>query len=392
MAKDKKDAEKRAHAVLSPSSASRWLRCTPSAVAESKVTDQGSVYAAEGTLAHALCAEELLRRMGRPVDDVEKEIADLCKIQGEPDEYMVTCAQEYAEHVWGSYLDLLEADEDTEIHVETPLDLDSYAPGSFGTADAVVVGRDVLHIFDFKYGKGVEVSAVGNPQMRLYALGALDEFGISRSIKTVCMTIWQPRIGNVSTDEITVEELDSWADTYLKPLAAVAALGLGAREAGSHCRFCKVSSGCPALDRVALAASLYDVDSSDPDGLARTALPLVEPLSLWIENVKSRAMAWLLEGTKVPGYKVVNGRSTRKVSDPVKLRTALIEAGWDDDAVMKPRELQTITALEKLVGKKKFAELSAECVVKAPGKPTVVPDTDKRQTYQDINPFAEIEF
>lgn len=131
MAKDKKDAEKRAHAVLTPSSASRWLRCTPSAVAESKVTDQGSVYAAEGTLAHALCAEELLRRMGRPVDDVEKEIADLCKIQGEPDEYMVTCAQEYAEHVWGSYLDLLEADEDTEIHVETPLDLDSYAPGNF---------------------------------------------------------------------------------------------------------------------------------------------------------------------------------------------------------------------------------------------------------------------
>lgn len=392
MAKEKKEPEKRAHALLSPSSASRWLRCTPSAVAESQVDDQGSVYAAEGTLAHALCAGELLRRMGRPTDEVEKEIADLCKTQGEPDDSMISCAREYAEHVWGRYLDIEEAGGDAEIHVETPLDLDAYAPGSFGTADAVVVGRDVLHIFDFKYGKGVEVSAVGNPQMRMYALGALDEFGISRSIRTVRMTIWQPRIGNVSTDEITVEELDGWADTYLKPLAAVAALGLGARETGPHCRFCKVSSGCPALDRVALAASLYDVDSSDPAGLARTALPLVEPLSLWIENVKSRAMAWLLEGTEVPGYKVVNGRSTRKVTDPEKLRTALIAAGWDDEAVMKPRELQTITALEKLVGRKKFAELSAECVIKSPGKPTVVPVTDKRQAYQDDNPFRELEF
>lgn len=377
------------HALLSPSSASRWLHCTPSAVAESKVSDEGSSYAAEGSLAHALCAMMLNEALNRDYKDAEQEIRELSRTLGEPTDEMDGYASGYADFV----LDLYEKENrngGAEIHIETLLDLSTWAPESFGTSDAVVVGPDTLHVIDFKYGKGVEVSAVENPQMRLYALGALEEFGVTRAIKKVVTHIWQPRIGNYSHEEIATRALADWGSGYMWPLANVAFRGLGVRDAGPWCRFCSVSRGCPALDRLAMQAGGIQVESMSAEGIGNLCLPMTGPLEQWIADVKDAALRYMLDGTPVPGYKVVESRSKRVISEPKKLAEVLRGLGYADELFMKEPELQTLTALEKLVGKKQFAEVARDCLTKARGKPTVVPDTDKRSSYDPAGAFDNI--
>lgn len=377
------------HALLSPSSAQRWLHCTPSAVAESKVADEGSVFAAEGSMAHALCALMLNEALDRCTDDSEQEIKELSMTLGEPTDEMDGHASGYTDFV----LDLYEkenGDGTAEIHIETLLDLDTWAPESFGTSDAVIVGPDTLHVVDFKYGKGVEVSAVENPQMRLYALGALEEFGVTRKIEKVVTHIWQPRIGNYSHEELTTKALVDWGSNYMWPLANVAFRGLGVRAAGPWCKFCSASRGCRALDEYAIIASATPVESMSAEGIGNLCLPMVGPLEQWIDDVKDSALRYMLDGTAVPGYKVVESRSKRVISEPKRLAEVLRGLGYADELFMKEPELQTLTALEKLVGKKRFAEVAKDCLTKVRGKPTVVPYTDKRSCYSPSGAFDNI--
>lgn len=379
------------HALLSPSSADRWLHCTPSAVAESAYPDESSSFATEGSLAHAYCAGLITEALGRDTKAFRKEIEELePQYIGDMGE-MITCARNYADFVEDLYMDLRKRDPRTEIHIETKLDLSGWAPGSFGTSDAVVIGAGELHVIDFKYGKGVQVSAKGNPQMRLYALGALDEFGVERRIGKVVTHIYQPRLDNYGSEELTVEELYDWGEDCLEPLARVAAQGLGVRDAGSWCRFCKAAGGCEALDRNAALAMAIDVKSQTPEQIGKTCLPLVDTLRLWIDTVQERALALMIDGQEVPGYKVVEGRSNRVISDPEGLRKALEEAGYEADEIMKPAEMQTLTVLEKVVGKKKFKELGGSYITKPRGKPAIATADDKRKAWTAAGVFAAVD-
>lgn len=381
--------EKR-HALLSPSAAKRWLHCTPSAVAEAAVPDSSSIFACEGSLAHAFCARELQRRLGRDESEAQAEIDGLIKDFVIEAQEMKEHADDYADTVMNLYEEELK-EGDAEIHIETPLDLGEWAPESFGTADTVIVGQHRLTVIDFKYGRGVQVDARGNEQMRMYALGALDEFGVGRVIDEVRMTIIQPRIGNRSTDWMTREELTAWGDGVLRPLAGVAARGLGVRDAGSWCRFCSVAGTCRELDRNAALAMTAEPDRQDARALGEECLPMIGPLEQWIESVRSRALACLLAGEKVPGYKMVRKRGQRKFTDTDAAADRLKNAGYGDGDIMKAPALKGLTDLEKLVGKKRFAEMMDGLLVKAPGEPTIAEASDRRKEMAPASCFDGIE-
>lgn len=385
------DQAGRQHALLSPSSAHRWLMCTPSAVHESRMPDESSVFAREGSLAHAICARTILRRLGRDTEEADSEILGLHEEFEEGIEEMQEHADTYADVVLRTFGEELDADKGAEIHIETPLDLDEWAPGSFGTSDAVVVGRDMLHVFDFKYGRGVQVDAEGNAQMRLYALGALDEFCVGRDIRTVRMTIVQPRVGGLSAATMSRDALLHWGTETLRPLAEVAARGLGARRAGRWCKFCRAVTECEALDHVASSAMIIDINRQDARSLGETCLPMCGPLEQWVEDVRSRALTMLIRGEDVPGYKAVRKRGRRVITDPDALAERLMTAGYIREQVYRSPELKTLGDLEKTVGKKAFATLAGELVTKKEGELTIAEATDRREAETGAEAFSNID-
>lgn len=386
------------HALLSPSAAHRWLECTPSAVAESAYADEGSAYALEGSLAHAVAALEVLTRAGKAETPQAKaclqEIEALAPlVEGEVSDEMREHARDYATRVMATYKaetgDADRADR-VELHVETSLDLDDWAHGSHGTADIIIVGERRITVIDFKYGRGVRVSAEGNPQMRMYALGALSEFGVERGIEEICMQIIQPRLNAYSTDLMTVDELEEWGLEVLHPLSEMARRGLGRRSAGEWCRFCKDKVACPELDGIAAQAATLQLDRQDARSLGQTCLPMIPALEIWIETARRNAMTMMLQGTDVPGFKMVRKRSLRRISDPATAINLLRGAGYTDEQFLKPGTLKGLGDLEKLVGKKEFAELCGPLIVKPEGELTIAPDNDKRPTENGGGYFAGI--
>lgn len=380
----------RAHALLSPSSASRWMSCTPSAVAEAAVPDRTSVYALEGSLAHAVCERTLLERLGRDTSRVCAEIDRLAAEYGSYPEEIDAHAAAYADTVMAIYEAALEEGR-AEIHIETPLDLGDWAPGSFGTADAVVIGPHSVTVIDFKYGRGVAVDARGNAQMRMYALGALDEFGVERAVELVRMMIIQPRLSSVSQDILTPAELLEWGEERLRPLAAVAARGLGARQAGKWCRFCRVADTCAEMDRCARIAEAMPLDRLTGRMLGERCLPLVAPLEQWIESVRSAALKELIAGGTVPGYKMVRKKTQRKITDAALAIDKLRADGFDDSAILRAPALRTLTELERVVGKKRFAELMGDLIVKPEGEPTIAEESDRRAAVTPASSFDYID-
>lgn len=385
------------HSLLSPSSAHRWLECTPSAVAESKVPDTPSAYAIEGSLAHAWCALRLNNELDRDIADITEEVRDLKeKYNGLESELLLM--KEYVDSYVMAVMDIYEQEQyevekqggTAEIHIETRLDLGDWAPDTFGTADAIVVGPHRLTVIDFKYGRGVEVSAKGNPQMRMYALGALDEFGVERDIEEVRMMIWQPRLRNFSTDQMTRRELLDWGTYHLSPLANVAALGLGARHAGKWCKFCRAADTCTALDDMARIAGTTEITRADAHSLGTNCLPLIAPLELWIDTVRKRALKFLTDGEEVPGYKLVSKRTQRRITDPARLAEILKGAGFGDSQIFKAAPLLPLGDLEKTVGKKKFAELAGDLIVKPQGEPAIAEEGDRRAEYDSAGLFRDI--
>ena len=360
------------HALLSPSSAHRWMNCTPSARMEEHVEDKGSAFAAEGSLAHAYCALKIKRQLGRPTADEEAEIDSLKEYySGEMDEY----TDGYAAMVMERY----HAATSPVLLIEQTVTFEDWVPEGFGTVDAAVISDGLLQVIDFKYGKGVEVSAVGNPQMMIYALGMLANFGFDYSIDRVKMTIYQPRIGNFSDYEMTTADLLQWGEA-LKEKARMAWEGKGDFMPGEWCRFCKVKTRCRAL---AATTTAFVQKRPDPmlltdEEIAYNVLPMLDTIKTWLSGMEDYTLKRALDGATFKGWKLVEGRSRRVVQDPMLLRDKLLKEGYQEDAIVKPMELKGITDLERLIGKQRLASIAGDLIGKPPGKPALVPESDKR--------------
>lgn len=372
--------EMRQHAVLSASASHRWLECTPSARAEENYPDQGSEFALEGTLAHAMASRELKTRLGR---DTKKEDIEIAHLEDYCSGEMKEHTTDFADYVM---MRLEEAGRATpmgrvkpDIRIEQRLDYSAWVPGGFGTGDAVIVSHDTVEVIDFKYGKGVKVEAENNPQMKLYALGAIDWYAYAYDIKKIRMTIFQPRIGNISSWETDIKSLLAWGRQELKPLAKIAWEGLGARKSGEWCRFCKAKGDCPRLTADCVVDYFINpnADTLTPREYSGI-LGMLPSIKDWIKTIEERSLALALDGTEIPGYKIVEGRSVRKIVDIERVAAALMETGATEEEVYRPRELRTLTDLEKTFGKKKFSQLCGDWIEKPAGKPTLAEVSDKR--------------
>lgn len=361
------------HALLGASSAHIWGNCPPSARLCEDIPNIITSFAKEGTQAHSIC-EALLRN---------KLLGEDCEIPQPADDEMATCTQAYADFVEEELNEAKAKTEDAKLFVEQELDFGEYVPEGFGTSDAVIISDDTLEVIDFKYGKGVPVNAVENPQLRLYALGAYLALGSLYDFAVVKTVVYQPRIDNISAEVLPLADLIEWAESYIKPRAELAFKGEGEFCVGEHCRFCRAGSTCRA--RVKEAFQIIDRSATNPDLISDDEIPGIldklDNAEKWIDAIKKYAEAKALnEGYRWRGYKLVEGRSIRKITDPIKALEVLEQQGFDKEDVTTLK-LKGITELEKLVGKGKFGEILGELVIKPKGAPTLVKETDKRPEY-----------
>lgn len=369
-----------AHAKLSPSAATRWMACTPSAVLEQSFPNTSSSYADEGTLAHALC-EAFLRLDHNHIflEDFNKKMLELQRSEYYNDQMNDYC-QEYADFVND------QCKGEFHIFIEQKLDMTEWIPEGFGTADAIVIlpAERKIIFDDFKYGKGIKVDAKQNSQLKIYALGVLQTmqfifgYGAFDIIET---NIYQPRIDNIASYSYTVEELLKWAENELKPAADKAFDGLGEYVAGKHCYWCRAKATCRALAEYNL--KLAEMDFQNPDLLTdEEILKVYEQKAIfenWLDAVSTHLLTTALEGKVWPGLKVVEGRSVRSYSDQIKVAEVLKAKGFTD--IYKPQTLLPLGEMEKKIKKENFNEIVGPLLVRPQGKPTLVPESDKRPTF-----------
>lgn len=388
-----------AHALLGASSAKRWLGCPPSArlVERLGLPDEGSEFAEAGTEAHALAELKLRLATGEITKRQFSSRMRAHKNNKHYDAEMEDATDAYVSFVRGLVEALAdEAGEEPLVELEQRVDFSAYVPEGFGTADCVIISSSELHVIDLKYGKGVEVSAEDNPQLKLYALGALDRYALVYGVETVRTTIMQPRLGNVSCAEYGADELAAWGRDYVAPRAEQAWAGEGEYGPGEDtCRWCRAKAVCRARADAALSAARDDFDTlaiPDPgvfsgalgdvellgDGEVARLLALCPLMEAWCKDIRAWALDRALEGRRFEGWKLVEGRSTRKIADPEAVMNALEAAGVPAESYLKPYELQTITALTRALGKARFSALVEPHVVKPAGKPALVPAGDKR--------------
>lgn len=365
------------HALLGASSAERWINCTPSARLTEQLKDTGSVYAAEGTLAHRIGELKLTEYLLGEVGSYESGWA-VVKMSELFYEGMIDEVSIYTDYVIEQFNEAVQATGDPLIFLEEKLDYSKYVPGGFGTGDCIIIADGTMEIVDLKFGKGVEVSAEDNPQLMLYALGAYEKYGFIYDIKNIKMTIAQVRLGNISSSVITAESLTSWAEQVVSPAAKLAFAGEGEQVPGRWCKFCGLKAECKARAKKNLAFAKKYQDATITMELMAAILDQAGEITSWISDVTETALMKALDGEEIPGYKVVEGRSNRQISDDDALAEILEKETTKPDEIWKPKALQTITALEKLFGKKRFAELAQAYIIKPPGKPTLVPNSDKR--------------
>ena len=369
------------HALLSASSSKRWLNCTPSARLEEQFgKEDGGPYAEEGTAAHALAEHKvkkcLRKRSKRPVSDYQCD-------------EMEECTDGYASYVM-EQVELAKQDcKDPVVLIEQRLDYSAYVPEGFGTGDLLIVADKTLTVIDLKYGKGVAVDAEWNPQMMLYGLGALELFDCIYDIETVRMTIYQPRLESVSTWEISVTDLMEWGEAELKPKAQLAIRGEGEFHCGSWCRFCKAKNTCRARaeEYLRLAQMEFKPPALLSDEEIAEVLKVADELARWSADVYAFATdEAITHGKKWAGFKLVEGRCSRKYTDEEEVAEAAKAAGYTD---IYKKSLVGITEMEKLMGKKKFAEVLGKLVYKPQGKITLVTESDKRQEIQTATAEAD---
>ena len=373
------------HAILSASGAHRWLNCLPSARLELEFENKETAVAAEGSAAHALCEHKLRKalrlRSKRPVSNYDSD---------EMEEY----TDNYVDFVMEQLEIAKQTCKDPLVLIEQKLDFSCYVPQGFGTGDCIIIADEKLHIIDFKYGMGVLVDAVDNPQMKLYALGALEIYDSLYDINEVSMTIFQPRRENISTWTVSVEELKSWAENELKPKAQMAINGDGEYLSGEWCTFCRAAIKCRARaeEKLKLAQSEFKLPPLLTDMEIEEILHKLPDLTKWANEILAYATdAAINHGKEWRGFKIVEGRSIRKYKDEDAVAKAAKANGYKD---IYHQSLITITEMQKLMGKKQFEEILGNLIYKPPGKPTLVPISDKRAAMNISNAkneFYEIE-
>jgi len=374
------------HAILSASGSEKWLNCPPSARLEEQTAEERSIYAEEGTFAHLL-AEIHLKNYLNILNNAEynKKLQKLKENEfysQEMEDYLDT----YIEIVVEKINEAKARSKDTIVFLEQKLDFSPWVPEGFGTGDVVIISDGIVEVVDFKYGKGVPVSAEGNTQMRLYGLGALNLFDVLYDINTIRMTIVQPRLDNVSSEKLAAEELLTWGNTFVKPRAEQAFKGEGKFTAGDHCRFCRAKATCRARAEANLELARYDFQ--DPALLSNDEIAEIlfkaEELKAWAADIQAYALDQAFKhGVKFEGWKLVEGRSNRRYTDEEEVAKILIEKGYNEDDIYK-KSILNITAMEKLLGKRKFNAILNDLVVKPAGKPTLVPETDKRPELSSV--------
>jgi hypothetical protein len=375
------------HALLSASSSHRWLNCTPSARLCEQYEDKSSSYAAEGTEAHTLGEYKLKIALGIDAKDPTAHFAYYS-------EEMEECAADYATYI----MEVLETAKrncaDPVVLIEQRLDFSKYVEGGFGTGDAVVIADGTLHIVDYKHGQGVLVEAEDNPQMKLYALGALELYDGIYDIDKVSMTVYQPRRNNISAHTVSKESLYQWAEEVLRPAAELAYSGEGEFRCGDWCQFCKAKNGCRKRAEHNLELAKYDFKLPPllEDDEIESILGRIDELISWASDIKGYAFQAALSGKQWSGWKLVEGRSNRRYTNEEAVASTVSEAGYDP----YERKVMGITAMEKALGKAKFTELLGNLVEKPQGKPTLVPESDKRPAIhtakQDFIDYKEENF
>lgn len=369
------------HAVLSASSSERWLNCPPSARLCEAYEDKGSDYAAEGTDAHALCEFRLKQVLGIPADDPIENLSWY-------NEEMEDCAAGYAAYVSELLETAKQTCADPVVMIEQRVDFSRWVKEGFGTADCIIIADGVLNICDYKNGQGCLVLAERNPQMMLYALGALEIFDGIYDIDTVRMTIYQPRKSNISVYEMDKADLYEWANSELTQKAQLAYEGQGSFSCGEWCRFCKAKAECRERAEANLALARYEFQTPAllADEEIADILGKVDTLTAWASDVKEYALQKAISGTAFPGWKLVEGRSNRRYTSEAAVAAAVEGAGFDP----YERKVLGITAMQKLLGKSRFEELLAPYIEKPQGKPTLVRSSDKRPEWNTAkNDFME---
>lgn len=384
----------RAHALLSASGAHRWLCCTPSALLEAQFPDTGSEAAKEGTLAHELAEARLMNYFKPKVFTKRMLSTRITKLRKDPlwaDE-MIGCTETYLDAVKEAALGF---DSSPYAAIEKKVDLSEWIPEGFGTADCVMISGSVLHVFDYKHGKGVPVAAAYNPQMQLYALGAWKALRILYDVRIVRMTIVQPRIDNIDTWEIPIEELIRFGE-FVKDRAALAVKGDGEFVPGEQqCRFCRARAQCRAraeenarlaFGKDAPAGKLPPLITNEEVG---KYLRIGEDVARWLADLKEYALGECLAGRDIPGWKAVEGRGSRDWVDMDAAFRKLIDSGLTEEAMLWEKKPLTLAQVEKLVGKKEFAAAVGDLTVKNPGKPALVVESDKREAITNRPTAAE---
>ncbi|MDI9447942.1 MAG: DUF2800 domain-containing protein [Bacillota bacterium] len=381
------------HAILSASAAHRWINCPPSARLEQQFPNETSSYAAEGTFAHALAELKLSRAVANTVKPSTFK-KKLTALQKDPfyspglEEYV----DQYVAQVSEIYLASVAKCKDTLVLLEQRLDFSHWVPGGFGTGDVIIIGDDTLEVIDLKYGKGIPVSAENNPQTRLYGLGAIEAFGTLYDFSKVRMTIIQPRLDIISTEEMSVGDLVYWATNTVMGAAEKAWKGEGEFRPGDHCQFCRIKAACRARAEENLRLTQYDFREPEllTDEEIGDILTRADELMKWVKDIQEYAFDQAYNhGKKYDGWKLVEGRSVRKYIDEAKVAEVLKQAGYSDGDIYKPKELLGITAMEKVTGKNTFYQLLGGLVIKPAGKPTLVPESDKRPEINSTASAAE---
>lgn len=368
--------KERSHALLSASSAKRWLACPPSARLEDELPEKDTAFSLEGTLAHEIAE----RKLQEYFFDEEAAIEE----RGDIEEQL----HDYLNRVKEVYHALKEKNGAVNVYLERRLDFSDYVPEGFGTGDVVMLSGETLYVIDLKFGKGVTVDAEDNPQLKLYGLGAINAFEDIYDFEEVVLRIDQPRLDHVSEVIMSKLELLKWGEE-IKPKAKIAYEGKGEFKSGEHCKFCKAQAQCRVLAEENLKAFK---EATSPELLASheiaevlEQLPLIEN---WIKAIKEFTLAEALKGEYYPGFKLVEGRSIRKYADELKVVEALKEAGYDE-ALIYEKKLYGITAMEKNIGKSQFNNVLGGLITKPPGAPTLVPESDKRPVYNTEQQILE---
>lgn len=371
----------RAHALLSASSAHRWLECPPSAIAAETYKSTDTAYTREGTLAHEVAEAIARKRLAGDKSPIELN-------EGVTRE-MVECAEGYAdyiqEHIKGP---------DAQVLLETRVDFSPWVPDGFGTCDCIIMQGDTMHVIDYKYGQGVAVSAQNNPQLKLYALGALNDYGLAYDVRHVILHIYQPRLNNIDRDGMTTEAVLGWANKTVLPRAKKAAAGKGKRKAGEHCRFCPHAGRCRTLTKTCTEyIETHDIRAGIPvlaDFEVADILRMEPLINLWLRKVKEQAMTRLMHGAPLPGYKLVEGRGgLRKWTDEKAVADTLTAQGYPESDITKT-ELLSPAQMGKAIGRKAMERVE-QYITRAPGQPVIAPESDKRPAYNPADEFENLE-